>query len=167
MAKGLASRRMAPPATRSRFRFLIEHDLRANAFRVCREGKPASTFPGHAAAGFPSLLRADRLSRRGRLDAQRRPRPYGGFGLRRSEIHPTAGRELIAVPDHAGRDAVDIGNIGAAKTKRVIAARCLLLGGIGMACRGQHRNREHRCEHQTELEIPGPDSKHDSSPRNR
>src|SRR5215470_15272552 len=27
---------------------LFEHDLRANAFRVCREGKPVSTFPDHA-----------------------------------------------------------------------------------------------------------------------
>src|ERR1051325_6151841 len=28
----------------------MEHDLRANAFRVCREGKPVSTFPDHALA---------------------------------------------------------------------------------------------------------------------
>src|SRR5882724_12495152 len=28
--------------------FLFEHDLRAHAFRVCREGKPVSTFPDHA-----------------------------------------------------------------------------------------------------------------------
>src|SRR5499427_3318610 len=27
---------------------LFEHDLRANAFRVCREGKPLHTFPDHA-----------------------------------------------------------------------------------------------------------------------
>ena len=27
---------------------LFEHDLRANALRVCREGKPVSTFPDHA-----------------------------------------------------------------------------------------------------------------------
>ena len=27
---------------------LIEHDLRANAFRVCREEKPVSTFSDHA-----------------------------------------------------------------------------------------------------------------------
>jgi len=27
---------------------LFEHDLRANAFRVCREGKPVSPFPDHA-----------------------------------------------------------------------------------------------------------------------
>jgi hypothetical protein len=26
----------------------VEHDLRANAFRVCREGKPVSTSPDHA-----------------------------------------------------------------------------------------------------------------------
>jgi hypothetical protein len=28
--------------------FLFEHDLRANAFGVCREGKPVRTFPDHA-----------------------------------------------------------------------------------------------------------------------
>ena len=27
---------------------LFKHDLRTNAFRVCREGKPVSTFPDHA-----------------------------------------------------------------------------------------------------------------------
>jgi hypothetical protein len=30
---------------------LFEHDLRANASRVCREGKPVSTFPDHAPRG--------------------------------------------------------------------------------------------------------------------
>src|SRR5262249_33349583 len=34
-------------------RFLFEHDLRANAFHVCREGKPVSTFPDHALAALP------------------------------------------------------------------------------------------------------------------
>jgi hypothetical protein len=34
----------------SRFSALIEHDLRANAFRGCREGKPLHTFPDHALA---------------------------------------------------------------------------------------------------------------------
>src|SRR6266403_405188 len=32
----------------SRAVFLFEHDLRANAFRVCREEQPASTFPDRA-----------------------------------------------------------------------------------------------------------------------
>src|SRR5262249_44409098 len=32
----------------TRFSSLFEHDLRANAFRVCREGKPLHTFPDHA-----------------------------------------------------------------------------------------------------------------------
>src|SRR5215470_11640805 len=31
---------------------LLEHDLRANAFRVCRDGKPVSTFPDHALKGI-------------------------------------------------------------------------------------------------------------------
>ncbi|HUN97322.1 MAG TPA: hypothetical protein VMU69_13965 [Bradyrhizobium sp.] len=34
---------------------LFEHDLRANAFRVCREGKPVSTFPDHALGSFPTV----------------------------------------------------------------------------------------------------------------
>src|SRR5438132_7691184 len=33
---------------------LFEHDLRANAYRVCPEGKPVPTFPDHAPGGaFP------------------------------------------------------------------------------------------------------------------
>jgi len=32
---------------------LFEHDLRANAFRVCREGKPVPTFPDHALVVAP------------------------------------------------------------------------------------------------------------------
>jgi hypothetical protein len=39
--------------------FLFEHDLRANAFRVCREGKPVPTFPDHALA---RIARARRLA---------------------------------------------------------------------------------------------------------
>src|SRR5262245_20202855 len=40
----------------SRSRLLIEHDLRANAFRVCREGKPLHTFSDHA-LGRSTILR--------------------------------------------------------------------------------------------------------------
>src|SRR5215470_19546157 len=61
----------------SRSSLLFEHDLRANAFRLCREGKPASThrvvarghaFPDHALDwcqhASQKLLRP-RMSRRG------------------------------------------------------------------------------------------------------
>ena len=109
-----------------------------------------------------SLFYADGLSRSRRLDAERHPRPDRGFGLGRSEIHLAARRELILLADHAGRDAVDVGNVRAAKTKRIVAAGRLLLGRVGLACRRPHRNRQRRCKHQ----IPGPDSRHDS-PRNR
>jgi Flp pilus assembly protein TadD len=34
---------------------LFAHDLRANAFRVCREGKPLYTFPDHALMETPAL----------------------------------------------------------------------------------------------------------------
>src|SRR5258708_39875731 len=35
-----------------RSRFLIEHDLRANASRLLAKGKPLYTFPDHALAGI-------------------------------------------------------------------------------------------------------------------
>ena len=109
-----------------------------------------------------SLSLADGLSRSRRLDVERRSRPDRGFGLGRSEIHPAARRELILLADHAGRDAADVGNVRAAKTKRIVAAGRLLFGSVGLARRRPHRNRERRCEQQTELEFPRPDRKHDS-----
>jgi hypothetical protein len=109
-------------------------------------------------------LGADRLCR---PDAERPPR--GGrrdFGLRvGSEEHPAARSELRFVPDHAGRDAVDIRDVGAAKPESIVAAGLLLLRGLGPACRGPNRNRERRCQHQAEPEIPGLDSEHESPPR--
>jgi hypothetical protein len=114
--------------------------------------------------GF-ARLGAGRLARGCRLNAERPPRGDRGGrgrGLRLPEIHPAAGRKLRFVPDHAGRDAIDIRNLGAAKAKRIAAARLLLLLGIGLACTRQHRSRQRRCEHQDELELAGPDSKHES-----
>jgi hypothetical protein len=106
------------------------------------------------AHGFSRACRpdAERPSRRGRCDR--------GFGL--PEKRAAARRELRFVPDHADRDTVDIRNLRAAKPKRVRAARLLLLGRVGLACRRQHRKCERGCEHQAELEISGPDSKHES-----
>ena len=97
-----------------------------------------------------------------RAEAERHPRPDRGLGLGRFEIRPTARRELVLFPDHAGRDAVDVGNVGAAKTKRIVGAGLLLLGRVGLARSRPHRNRERGYQHQNELEIPGPDNKHDS-----
>ena len=94
-----------------------------------------------------------------RLDAER---PSGGrwiVGL--GEMYPTPRRELGFVPDHAGRDAIDIRNVGAAKPERIIAAGLLLFGSIGAACRRPHPRRERYCQHQAELEIPGPDRRHE------
>jgi hypothetical protein len=59
-------------------------------------------------------------------------------------------------------DAIDIRNLGAAKPKRIVAAGLLLLGGVGLARRGQHRHRQRRGEHQTDVAIPGPESGHES-----
>jgi hypothetical protein len=80
--------------------------------------------------------------------------------LGRPEEHPAARRELRFVPDHAGRDAVDIGNLRAAQTKRIAGAGLLLILGIGVADRRQHRKRKYGCEYQTALDIPG--SRHES-----
>ena len=116
-------------------------------------------------SSWRSLSLADGLSRSRRLDVERRSRPDRGFGLGRSEIQPAARRELILLADHAGRDAVDVGNVRAAKTKRIVAAGRLLFGGVGLARRRPHRNRERRVEQLTEPEFPRPDSKHDSPPK--
>jgi hypothetical protein len=113
-------------------------------------------------SSWRSLSLADGLSRNRRLDVERRSRPDRGFGLGRSEIHPAARRELVLPADHAGRDTVDVGNVRVAKTKCIVAAGRLLFGGVGLARRRPHRNRERRCEQQTELEFPRPDRKHDS-----
>src|SRR5256885_8165439 len=105
----------------------------------------------------------DRFLRTCRADAERpsrRGRCGRGFGL--PEMRAASRRELGLVPDHAGRDAIDIRNIRAAKPKRVSTAGLLLLVGVGSARRGPHRNRKRRCEQQAELEIPGPDRKHES-----
>jgi hypothetical protein len=112
--------------------------------------------------GFARL--GARLSRRCRLDAERFPRgDRGGRGLGLgSEERAAAGTELRFVPDHADRDAVDIRNVRAAKAKRIAGASLLLLGGIGLPHRRQHRKGERRCEHQAELELAGPDRKHES-----
>ena len=103
---------------------------------------------------------AHRLLRTCRLDAER---PSGGrWNVGLGEMYPTPRRELGFVPDHASRDAFDIRNVGAAKPERIIAAGLLLFGSIGAACRRPHPRRERDCQHQAELEIPGPDIKHES-----
>ena len=53
---------------------MFEHDLRANAFRVCREGKPLRTFPDHA-LGAPGEQRLEVGARPLRLGT----RHLGGF----------------------------------------------------------------------------------------
>src|ERR1700730_4668151 len=100
-----------------------------------------------------------------RADAERPARGDRRDLGTRPEENPAARRELGFVPDHADRDAIDIGDLGTAKAKRIVAAGLLLLGSVGPACGRRHRNRERRCEHQTELEIPGPDGKHESPKR--
>src|ERR1700687_2151017 len=128
--------------------------------------KPAPRSGCASLRRLPGLSRpgADWLARSCRPDAERPPRGDRGdrgLGLG-SEERAATGAELGFVPDHAGRDAVDIRNFGTAQAKRIAAARLLLVGGVGPACRWPHRNRERGCEHQAELEIPGPDSKHES-----
>ena len=98
-----------------------------------------------------------------RLDTQRpssRDRGEFGFGLNESAA---AGAELRSIPDHADRDAVDIGNLGTAKPKRIAAARLFLLLRVSLPCRGPHQYREYCAQQQAELDIPGA-GKHRESP---
>jgi hypothetical protein len=62
----------------------------------------------------------------------------------------------------AGPDAVNVRNLGAAQAKRVACTRLLPFGRVGLCCRRQHQDRKRRCQHQTELEIPGPGGNHES-----
>lgn len=64
--------------------------------------------------GF-ARLDAGRFSRKCGLDAERHPRPdRRDRGLGVPEENPAARRELLLFPYHAGRDTVDVGNVGAA-----------------------------------------------------
>src|SRR3981081_290836 len=85
---------------------------------------------------FLSRFGADWLSRLCRPDAERSAghnRGDRGLGFG-PELRPAARTELRFVPNHAGRDAVDIRNEVAAQAKRVAAAGLLLFGGVGPAC---------------------------------
>jgi hypothetical protein len=57
---------------------LFAHDLRANAFRVCREGKPLHTFPDHALANPPDEFCHDQDIDIGGVDVLHRD--HGGRG---------------------------------------------------------------------------------------
>ena len=60
----------------------------------------------------------------------------GRIGL---EEHAAFRRELLPVSGHAGRDAIDVGDLGPAKPHRIGAARLLLLVRIGLTSGRQHR----------------------------
>jgi len=106
-----------------------------------------SSWPSRPVAGLPA--------RTFRLDA--------GFGVG-SEVSAAPRAELGSVPDHADGDTVDVRNVGTAKTKRVAAARLLLLLSIGVSRRWPHRKREHGGQHRAELELSGA-SNHCESPK--
>jgi hypothetical protein len=82
--------------------------------------------------------------------------------LGRPEEHPATRTELGFVADHADRDTTDIWNLSAAQAKRIAAAGLLLILGIGLTCRRQHRKRQSGSQHQAELDIPGPGRRHES-----
>src|SRR5438477_8260533 len=63
---------------------LFEHDLRANAFRVCREGKPVPTFPDHALVYFAWGCFRDFVSRPGGSPPKPRPGHTRSLARRRS-----------------------------------------------------------------------------------
>src|ERR1700746_2345649 len=93
----------------SRFRFLIEHDLRANAFRVCREGKPLHTFPeyalvcvacGEVAGDFRAFVDIA-------AEPDQRRRRAGAVGLLEAVIAAIEARDHARAPLAAGRFRID------------------------------------------------------------
>ncbi len=99
------------------------------------------------------------------VPARRISREFTAFGTS-PEKRLAPRRELRPVPDHAGCDALDIRNFGAAKAKRITAARPLRLHGVGAAVRRQHQSREPRGEHNGDLRTSRACREHDS-PRKR
>jgi len=83
------------------------------------------------------------------------------------EVNPAIRTELGLLPDHAGLDAIDIGNLLAAQPERVAGARLLLLAGVSPARHWPHQKAKRYCPQQKELNIPGPGGKgeHDSPKR--
>src|ERR1700757_1783804 len=73
----------------SRFGSLFAHDLRANAFRICREGKSLHTFPDHALA--PCRDRRDAIEHF--PDPQ--PRTLGGPVRQRSSLEETTSHDFV------------------------------------------------------------------------
>ena len=73
--------------------------------------------------------------------ACRRGRDRDGLGTGPEES--AALRRKLRLPrDHAGRDAIDVGDFGTAQAKRIRRAGLLLFGRVGVARRRQHRSRE-------------------------
>ena len=62
-----------------------------------------------------------------------------------AEEHPASRRQLSPFRDHAGRDPIDIGDLRAAKAKRIALTRLLLLGSISVPDARQHRACKRRC----------------------
>jgi hypothetical protein len=90
--------------------------------------------------------------------AAARPRPV----CPGADEPPAARTKLRLVPMQAGPDAINVRNLGAAQAKRVACTRLLPFGRVGLRCRRQHQDRKRCCQHQTELEIPGPGGDHES-----
>jgi hypothetical protein len=85
--------------------------------------------------GLPDVMRAAGALARRPACGVRIPLRAG------AEEHPALRRELRLVADHAGRDAIDIGNVSAAETKRIAGAGLLLIGRVGVDRMRQDRER--------------------------
>ena len=109
------------------------------------------------ACRLPGLFRLGGLARRRRRNADRPAggpcRGGGGLGAR-PEMRPASRREARLVLDHAGRDAINVGDIGPAKVHRIAGAGLLLFGGIGGSRRRECRSRKRRCKHQPNRNFP-------------
>jgi hypothetical protein len=80
----------------------LEHDLRANAFRVCREGKPVPTFPDHAAGNkkAPDLLKGGASVQVMRPFNYARTTPEAREGL---PVFVVVFADVIMARDHMGK----------------------------------------------------------------
>jgi hypothetical protein len=133
------------------------------ARRCTRQQREAATLLGVVRSGLPDPVQPHLLGR-GRLDARGIARFLARLGAR-AEEGAALRRQLRPVADHAGFDALDIRNFGAAEPERVGSAGLLLLEGIGVTFARCHSCGESGGEQQCEPEPRMRYDRHRISPR--
>ncbi len=99
---------------------------------------------------LPRLRMLPLRSHRSPLDALARLARLGTC----AEEHAAGRRQVRLVPDHAGRDPIDVGDIGTTEPERIRRAGLLLVGRVGLSRARQHQRRKPDREQQRKRKTP-------------